>query len=1037
MEAKHIKFGKEICGTFQLDSSFKVNLEDHIVKFEYIGDDFYLIYNDECVRLQINNNANRDTIQQFIKYRDQGILRADRISGDQIFLTFFVFYKIITFAVDEKFTVILGAPVDLYLKRKNIHDKLGFFNSQFLLGDRLFAIADQKESGKFILIGDSYKCEVVRDRRNYLYATKLSENRAQNIYGSILVYQGNVGFADALSVEAQLKSLTNQKYEESIKDTSSLLKLWKLYNDLELETNKQEVEELGYLHYTSVFRKASSDGSEKYTFNIDKRVDLNFSAWTNGLSVYGDENFNKNNITKSEKGILIGDKIELSIDRRMIAIYCTANLIDLPKSGYLMGSFQGSAVIAKRREFALSKINNCKTPLINLKLLLQTGESEIIPSTKYQPINDALAKRIFGNSEYNFTERQREAINVAINTPDIALIQGPPGTGKTTVIRAIIARLSDIYAGNIRILVSSAQHDAVDNAIENVTYGGLPVNRLGGKFGSEEKTNVSIYKWVNEVKMKCDAFIQSEENANDRGIFRRINLILDQCKLNIFDADLIKSNLTECYSLLLMINADPEIIEQNHRIIRSLNTDSCNDSINKSELIEFKKLLDGQRTDPVSFLDDGRNQLKKLIGFSKINYDFEIPKIWTNLRKHFGEDDAAPELASMLKEFEISLMNIKEKFYSIDEEINAEEFLKKDIFDLTKSINFFILEKGKASSGMLSSIIWDFVDQLENPINIKNLIDIYANISAVTCQQAASKKLEVSSGGSYEYDYVIIDESARANPLDLLIPMSQGRKIILVGDHKQLPHLLERNIVEKVKRIEIDPEIEQLLEESLFARLYKLFDKYNKNKRTAMLQEQYRMHPKIAELVNHFYNGELISKVSNDDRIHGMNLYDNKPIAWIKVLNDQGEESTNYSKFRRIEVERVMMELHKILKANQEYTVGIITFYKMQSVLINQEVLNLSYQDQKRISVGTVDAFQGKEFDVVILSTVRSNKYEDLRKRIGFLDSDSRLCVAFSRGKRLLICIGDNETVACNADKIFNQPLSNLYKMCDEEGYCE
>ena len=95
--------------------------------------------------------------------------------------------------------------------------------------------------------------------------------------------------------------------------------------------------------------------------------------------------------------------------------------------------------------------------------------------------------------------------------------------------------------------------------------------------------------------------------------------------------------------------------------------------------------------------------------------------------------------------------------------------------------------------------------------------------------------------------------------------------------------------------------------------------------------------------------------------------------------------------------------------------------------------------DTDRISVGTVDAFQGKEFDIVILSTVRSNSEEDLKKRVGFLNNNNRLCVAFSRAKRLLITIGDSKTVAHNGTDVIIGPLNELLMRSKREdiGYYE
>ena len=273
--------------------------------------------------------------------------------------------------------------------------------------------------------------------------------------------------------------------------------------------------------------------------------------------------------------------------------------------------------------------------------------------------------------------------------------------------------------------------------------------------------------------------------------------------------------------------------------------------------------------------------------------------------------------------------------------------------------------------------------------------------------------------------------------------MSLGKHIILVGDHKQLPHLLEESVVKSLLEHKNDPEIRELLNEPLFSRLFKMLEKtkHTSHKRTVMLVDQYRMHPKIAKFVSDcFYDGALLSTyVTEEQKAHHLERYNYSPIAWIDVPQAYGKENSvnGQSKSRKSEVDKVMEEVNYILEANSDYSIGIITFYKKQAIDLQNEIGNLSLQDQNRIEIGTVDSFQGKEFDVVILSTVRSNNLKDKRKSVGFLDSKNRLNVAFSRGKRLLIVIGDTETVALNEGQIVIQELHDFYQLCRKEGYCE
>lgn len=160
--------------------------------------------------------------------------------------------------------------------------------------------------------------------------------------------------------------------------------------------------------------------------------------------------------------------------------------------------------------------------------------------------------------------------------------------------------------------------------------------------------------------------------------------------------------------------------------------------------------------------------------------------------------------------------------------------------------------------------------------------------------------------------------------------------------------------------------------------------------------------------------------------------------------------------YREAEAQRIM-ELMDELQYDPEFkylSVGIITFYSGQEqvllrmakekgyILENNEihpdykfVINKNGQktDKERFRIGTVDSFQGKEFDVVILSTVRSND-----KRIyGFLEREQRLNVAFSRAQKLLIIVGDAEmyTVPQAENKV--RGLFEIYNnICSNSG-CE
>ena len=389
-------------------------------------------------------------------------------------------------------------------------------------------------------------------------------------------------------------------------------------------------------------------------------------------------------------------------------------------------------------------------------------------------------------------------------------------------------------------------------------------------------------------------------------------------------------------------------------------------------------------------------------------------------------------------------------------------------------------------------------------------------VVGATCQQAASQKmadiksLSGSDTSDISLDTVIIDEAARATPLDLFIPMSMASKwVILVGDDRQLPHMLEPEVE---AQLQDEHELSILQKEafklSLFERLrIKLQDlqKLDNKTRIIMLDTQFRMHPILGEFISQqFYEPLNLGKVYSgrkaedfafdDSFLKKLNelrvFYENKVCQWIAVPPSSGaSKRLGTSLVRECEAEIIANEVRKILEAgNGKVSIGVISFYAAQCDLILQKLANenvngipITYKrngtydiseefktviKQKKdgsnykeegLRVGSVDAFQGKEFDIVLLSCVRilpSSKHlsrllagsettdvegmreieESVLNRIfGFLRLPNRMNVAMSRQKQMLICVGDNTLVEHVEARRAIPALSNFYELCGGE----
>ena len=294
-----------------------------------------------------------------------------------------------------------------------------------------------------------------------------------------------------------------------------------------------------------------------------------------------------------------------------------------------------------------------------------------------------------------------------------------------------------------------------------------------------------------------------------------------------------------------------------------------------------------------------------------------------------------------------------------------------------------------------------------------------------------------------------------------------------MGDHRQLPHLLEPDVEREIER-STQAETRSALRQSLFEKLFtELRERERKDgvRRTVTLDTQYRMHPLLGQFVSEqFYapHGEKFgSGRSEEEFVHDVILKGGtslagKVAAWIDVPHARGGERPGRSKRRPVEARRVAEEAHTVVARHPELSVGVITFYAAQRDTILEEMSGdgdgLTEPDdegghrirdewrrtgdgRERLRIGTVDAFQGKEFDIVFLSLTRSNDLPvkdeaTRRRRYGFLLLENRLCVAMSRQHRLLVVVGDRAMAAGPETESPVPALSAFRKLCEGPHGC-
>lgn len=349
---------------------------------------------------------------------------------------------------------------------------------------------------------------------------------------------------------------------------------------------------------------------------------------------------------------------------------------------------------------------------------------------------------------------------------------------------------------------------------------------------------------------------------------------------------------------------------------------------------------------------------------------------------------------------------------------------------------------------LLDKWVIELRQQAENPPATDRMGERYvrsANVIGMTCSSDPGLPLE---NGFPRFDVVIIDEVSKATPLDLLLPMLLAPKAILVGDHRQLPPTFEfasfgssdksptededQDALER--EAELLRKYERLTTASLFRDGFAEIDARAK----AALQTQYRMHPQIMALVNRFYDGRLESGLIDPDglddsagwswRMHGLSLNSRTGgkylvphlhALWIDSSDDEAgrpayEDSDGKGIDNKLEARLVAQMVEDILdgceREQRKKTIAVATFYNRQRNLIRDALkakLGRRFNDQQ-IDVETVDRFQGKEADIVIVSMVRNRS-----RRLGSNSNPAkfeRINVAFSRARDLLIVVGARKT---------------------------
>jgi hypothetical protein len=244
------------------------------------------------------------------------------------------------------------------------------------------------------------------------------------------------------------------------------------------------------------------------------------------------------------------------------------------------------------------------------------------------------------------------------------------------------------------------------------------------------------------------------------------------------------------------------------------------------------------------------------------------------------------------------------------------------------------------------------------------------------------------------FDVAVVDEATQASRPATSIALNCAKKLVLAGDHKQLPPFCAD---------------ETMQEEDIHISLFEyLLNRYGDDI-SVILPKQYRMNKEIAAFPNEaFYGGEL----KNAKRNKNWTIDNLKPIMGVDIAGSERRQSHGNSLYNIKEAEAVAKQVKQLLQNGLDpEDIGVITAYNGQIGKINSQLHQLEIDKPKRITIDTVDSFQGGEREAIIVSFVRSNS----KGHSGFLEfpeeGPRRLNVALTRAQKRLVLVGNWETL--------------------------
>ncbi|KAL3736981.1 hypothetical protein ACJRO7_025846 [Eucalyptus globulus] len=648
------------------------------------------------------------------------------------------------------------------------------------------------------------------------------------------------------------------------------------------------------------------------------------------------------------------------------------------------------SITPQLREFqALSSMKNF--PILQI-ILDPTNNSQGVNEAKSSRLGK-LSRPLRQKLEATFNDSQLLAISASISSLDsrkdcqLSLIQGPPGTGKTRTIVAIVSAL----------LGSLQRTDETKSS---------PPESLKGSSTSFTKFRPKVSEPVAIARAWQDAALARQLNKDVENSTKPMERSARGRVLICAQSNAAVDELVSRISSEGLYGCDGKMYKP--YLVRVGNAKT----VHSNSLQYFIDTLVDQRLAEEKNLTDARNDVSTVQ--LRANLEKLVDRIRHYEAKRANIRDENTDLACSLKDESKKMVDGKE---ISDEEL---ELKLKELYEQKRQIYkelSLVQAQEKKANEEIRALKYKLRKSMlrEAEIIVTTLSGCGGDLYEV-CSESMSNAKFGSPSENALFDAVVIDEAAQALEPATLIPLqllkSMGTNCIMVGDPKQLPATVMSNIASKF-----------LYECSMFERLQRA------GYPVTMLTKQYRMHPEICQFPStYFYDGKLLNGDIIDER--SASFHQTKglgPYIFYDVVDGmetRGGNSGALSLCNEREVDAAI-ELLRFFKMRypSEFIggrIGIITPYKRQlSLLRSRFYSTFGSSAAAEMEFNTVDGFQGREVDILILSTVRAAKPGYAMSgvsssTIGFVADVRRMNVALTRAKLSLWILGNSRTLKTN-----------------------